>query len=318
MQLAPDWDIIRVAVPLRAAERPAGRGDEHRRPAAAALHRRPRAQRRGAGRLFGRLQPAVLADHLDLGRPDGRGRDGRRAEPRRRPAGSRVERAVAVDGAHRPAARRRRSALVFLLVPRAAARHLRHDRDHASSRWACSCCACSASPGLFVDARARPHRRPAGHRRYAQPVLHLARLAGGACRSAAAACSSRCARPLQPLDIWLAILARPLHPLHCCRSSASARASGARSTSTSSPPSARQPSSRSKRVPTASVSKADRFVFRSLRSFDFRRRSLAATSTTPPPRRRATGAAGAAAAAPAAARRAAMPCRCTKRRGRAI
>ena len=73
-----------VAVPLRPADRRAGHRDEHRRRAAAALHRLARAQRRGAGGLRGRLHRAVLADHVDVGRTDGRVGDDRRSEPRRR------------------------------------------------------------------------------------------------------------------------------------------------------------------------------------------------------------------------------------------
>ena len=73
-----------VAVPLRAADRRAGHRDERRRRAAAAVHRLARAQRGGAGGVRRRLHGAVLADHVDVGRTDGRGGDDRGPEPRRR------------------------------------------------------------------------------------------------------------------------------------------------------------------------------------------------------------------------------------------
>ena len=56
-----------VAVPLRAADRRAGHRDEHRRRAAAALHRLAGAQRRGAGGLCHRLHRALLDDYVDVG-----------------------------------------------------------------------------------------------------------------------------------------------------------------------------------------------------------------------------------------------------------
>ena len=75
-----------LAVPLRPADRRAGHRDERRRPAAAAVHRIAPAERGGAGRLRGRLHRAVLADHVDVGRVDGRGGDDRRTEPGRGPS----------------------------------------------------------------------------------------------------------------------------------------------------------------------------------------------------------------------------------------
>ena len=67
------------------------------------------AQRRSAGGVRGRLRGAVLADHVDVGRADGRRGRGRRPEPRRRQARSQRARR-APRGAHRPWRRRRRSA----------------------------------------------------------------------------------------------------------------------------------------------------------------------------------------------------------------
>ena len=57
-----------LAVPVRAAHRRPGHRHEPRRRDAAALHRRPGAERRGAGGLRDRLHGAVLAHHLDVGR----------------------------------------------------------------------------------------------------------------------------------------------------------------------------------------------------------------------------------------------------------
>ena len=50
------------------------------------VHRLAGAERGGAGGVRGLLHAALLADHLDVGRADGRGRGGRRPEPRRGPA----------------------------------------------------------------------------------------------------------------------------------------------------------------------------------------------------------------------------------------
>ena len=62
-----------------------------------------------------------------------------------------------------------------------------------------------AVSGLFITVALVLHRRAAGHRRYAQPAVHLARVAD---RGSASGCarSSRLLRPLQPTDIWLAIV----------------------------------------------------------------------------------------------------------------
>ena len=106
MNLTPGLHDHPVALPLRPADRRAGHRDERRRRAAAALHRLARAQRGGAGGLCRRLHRAVLADHLDVGRADGRRR---RRSPARTSGAGNPERAlegVQRGGAHR--ARRRR------------------------------------------------------------------------------------------------------------------------------------------------------------------------------------------------------------------
>ena len=59
--------------------------------------------------------------------------------------------------------------------------------------------------GPVRHARARPHRRPPGHRRHAQPVLHLADLAGGGAVRAVLR-RSRPRTRSAPLGIWIAIL----------------------------------------------------------------------------------------------------------------
>ena len=68
-----------------------------------------RAERRRAGRLCDRLHRVVLADYVDVGGVDGRGRDDRRTEPRRRPSRARHARR-AHRLAHRPRRRCRRRA----------------------------------------------------------------------------------------------------------------------------------------------------------------------------------------------------------------
>ena len=162
-----------------------------------------RAERRGAGGLRGRLHGAVLADHVDVGRADGRVGDDRRPESRRRQsrAGGRRR---AGGGAHRP--RRGRG-------------HRRAVR--ADSRNTCSAMFGMTDPTvlslgrallrvservrLVHHRRAQLHRRPAGHRRHAQPALHLDRVAG---RHPARPLRRRSRRPrgLRPTDIWLAIV----------------------------------------------------------------------------------------------------------------
>ena len=90
---------------VRAADRPAGHRDERGRRAAAALHRIARTQRRGAGGLRRRLHRTVLADHVDVGGPDGRDGHGGRPEPRSRQA--RAQHRGRLGGRpHRPRRRR--------------------------------------------------------------------------------------------------------------------------------------------------------------------------------------------------------------------
>ena len=126
MEHAARLDDHPVAVPVRPADRRAGHRDERRGRAAAAVHRIAGAQRRGAGGVRGRLHRAVLAHHVDVGRPDGRVR---RRSPGRTSAPGNPERAMqgvavasriglgvaAVVGA------------LFLLIPAVPARGLRHD-----------------------------------------------------------------------------------------------------------------------------------------------------------------------------------------------
>ena len=78
-----------VALPLRPPDRHPGHRDEHRRRAHAVVHRIAGAERGGAGGVRRLVFAAVLVRDLDVGRPDGRSLSGRRAEPRRRPSGSR-------------------------------------------------------------------------------------------------------------------------------------------------------------------------------------------------------------------------------------
>ena len=125
--LAARLDDHPIAVPLRAADRRAGHRDERRRRPAAALHRLARAERRGAGRLRDRLHRAVLDDHVDVGRPDGRGGDDRRTESRRRPSRAR-DPGRACRVAHRPERRGGRRLCCSSSFPHAAARHLRRHR----------------------------------------------------------------------------------------------------------------------------------------------------------------------------------------------
>ena len=103
MDWRPDWVDHQVALQVRAADRRAGHRHERRRRAAAALHGLARAQRRRAGGVRDWLHRAVLDDHVDVGRPDGRRGDDRGPEPRRRPS-----RAGDSGRPHRRAHRRQR------------------------------------------------------------------------------------------------------------------------------------------------------------------------------------------------------------------
>ena len=101
MDRRPDFADHPLALQVRTADRCAGNRDEHRRRADAPLHRIAGAQRGGSGGLHRRLRAVVLPDHLDVCRTDGRGRDHRRAEPRRAEAGA-SDRGRARGVAHRP------------------------------------------------------------------------------------------------------------------------------------------------------------------------------------------------------------------------
>ena len=91
MSKKPDLADHSRALPFRPADGLPGHRDERRRRAPAAVHRIAPAERRGPGGLCRRVHRAVLADHLDVRRPDGRrGRD-LRPEPGRGPARSGVE-----------------------------------------------------------------------------------------------------------------------------------------------------------------------------------------------------------------------------------
>ena len=89
-------DDHQVAVPVRPADRHSGHRDEHRRRVHARVHRLAGAERGGAGGVRGVVHAALLADHLDVGRTDGRGRGGRRPEPRRGPSRTAPNEAVHV------------------------------------------------------------------------------------------------------------------------------------------------------------------------------------------------------------------------------
>ena len=139
LSLAPGLHDHPLALPLRAAGRPAGGRDERRRRDAAALHRIAAAQRGGAGGLRGGLCGAVLAHHLDVGWPDGgRGRC-RRAEPRRRPA--RPQRARGPYRGPDRAGRRRLDRRAVPADSRAAAGDLRSPGSDRRRSWGGSCCA---------------------------------------------------------------------------------------------------------------------------------------------------------------------------------
>ena len=81
------------------------------------VHRLARAERGGAGGVRRLVLAALLAHHVDVGRAHGRGRGGRRPEPRRRQSGSRRRRPCTSRRASGSAARRS-SALFFLFFPR--------------------------------------------------------------------------------------------------------------------------------------------------------------------------------------------------------
>ena len=98
----------------------------------------------------------------------------------------RAIRGVHDRGAHRHRRRRNRRR-VLPAHPRIPARHLRPARSQRRRAWH----AAAALPvclGLLHHGGAHLHRRPAGHRRHAQPALHHAGLASA---GAARACAGR-------------------------------------------------------------------------------------------------------------------------------
>ena len=78
-----------IAVSVRPADRHSGDCHERRRRADARVHRIAAAERRGAGGVRRVVYAAVFADHVDVGRTDGRGCRSRRAESWRRASRSR-------------------------------------------------------------------------------------------------------------------------------------------------------------------------------------------------------------------------------------
>ena len=127
-----------AAVPVRAARRDPGRGDERGRRPAAAVHRVARAQRGSAGGLRRGLRGAVLAGHLDLGRSDGGGGRGRRAEPGRGQSRS-VDPGRAPGRPDRPG-RRGLPGGAVPVDPAPAARASSRSPIRSWSSWGRSCC----------------------------------------------------------------------------------------------------------------------------------------------------------------------------------
>ena len=202
MDFRPDWSVIRSLFRFGLPDRRAGHRDEPGRRHAAPLHRRAGAERCGAGGLRDRLHRAVLAHHLDLGRPDGRGGDRRRAEPGRGSAGARHPgRAHRVDDRlvgrrrRRPGLRRGAAAVCW----RCSARPRPRWRGLASN-----CCDTSPSP---ASSSPSPSHTLEGCR---GPATRAARCSSRwrrrlRCRWACAPCIEA-TRPLVASDIWLAIV----------------------------------------------------------------------------------------------------------------
>ena len=101
-----------VPVSIRVADGHSGHRDERRRRVHAGVHRIASAERGGSGGIRRVLHAAVLADHMDLRRADGRGRGGRGTESRRGPSRSR-RRGGACGRAFRVRRRRRSSVSSF-------------------------------------------------------------------------------------------------------------------------------------------------------------------------------------------------------------
>ena len=132
-------------------------------------------ERRSPGRLRGRLHGALLADHVDVGRTDGRGGDDRRAEPRRRQAGA-GDRGRAGRLAHRPGRGGRRSGRSSSLVPNLLLAIFGMN-DPVVLALGAAAAAVPGVSGLFVTVALSYTGAPAGHGRHAQPALHLDRVA---------------------------------------------------------------------------------------------------------------------------------------------
>ena len=137
---APDWTIIRSLFRFGLPTGVQGIAMNIGGVLMLVVHRIARAERGGAGGVRHRLLAALLAHHLDVDRPDGRGRA--RSPDRTSAPGNRARRA---GGARRGALRDRGAAFVrpcFLLLPAAAARAFSACTSRRSCRSARSCCAC--------------------------------------------------------------------------------------------------------------------------------------------------------------------------------
>ena len=151
----------------------------------------------------GRLHRALLADHVDVDRPDGRAGDDRRAEPGRRQSGSRRRRACT----SRRASASRVAAVVgavFLLIPGYLLAVFGMTDPLVLSHRPRSCCDISSVSGSLHHGCAELHRRPAGDRRHAQSALHLDHFAD--CDPARSLHDDRSDARLAPGDIWMAIV----------------------------------------------------------------------------------------------------------------
>ena len=200
----PDWEIIRVAVQVRSADGHSGHRDEHRRRADAVVHRLARAERGGAGGVRRLVRAALLADHLDVGRADGRRGGDRRTEPRRRPSRTAPTKAVHVAARYRVSPARRSSGCSSCSF-RVSCSRSSACTSRWSSRSATQLLRVLSVSGLFIAVALTYTGGLAGHGRHEESALHLDRLA-----------DHRAARhllrdpadlsTLDPIDIWLAIL----------------------------------------------------------------------------------------------------------------
>ena len=145
---------------------------------------------------------ALLADHVDVRRPDGRRGGGGRPEPRR--ATCRIARTRRCTS--RPdtcLAGAARLGLLFFFLRDSCSRCLRHARSRTVVTLGVHLLRVLSVSGLFIAVALTYTGGSAGHGRHEEPTLHLDHVADRSCRSgSASSCSGELGRHAADRHIW--------------------------------------------------------------------------------------------------------------------